>query len=58
MPWLVGAQQYTTPQTSFSDCTLVATTGHSFSQVKPVRQLQRRQVFATLVNLDLVYDIK
>ena len=58
MPWLVGAQQFTTRQTSFSDCTLVATTTHSFSPVKSVRQLQRRQLFAALFKVDIVYDIK
>ena len=58
MPWIVGAQQFTTPQTSFSDCTLVATTTHSFSPVNSVRQLQRRQLFAALFNLDIEYDIE
>ena len=58
MPCLVGEQRYTTPKTSFSDCTPTSTATHSFSPVKSVRQLQRRQQFAAFFNLDIVYDIK
>ena len=57
MPWLVGAQQFTTPPTSSSDYILVATATHSFLPVKSVLQLQRRQRFAALFNLDIVNDI-